>query len=158
MTARRAVWIAVICVIAAVALLAAFLIILTFVGSRMQNASRFAKETAALASIRTIHTAQVQYYSQYGRFATSLAELGPPASGAPSAAAADLIPADLASGEKHGYKFTMTGNGIEYQILAIPISFGVTGSRTFYSDQTMVIRENDGPAPATVNSKEVGAP
>ena len=110
MTARRAVWIAVICVIAAVALLAAFLIILTFVGSRMQNASRFAKETAALASIRTIHTAQVQYYSQYGRFATSLAELGPPASGAPSAAAADLIPADLAGGERHGYRFTMTGN------------------------------------------------
>jgi hypothetical protein len=52
----------------------------------------------------------------------------------------------------------MTGNGAEYQILAVPISFGVTGSRTFYSDQTMVIRENDGPAPATVNSKEVGAP
>ena len=110
-----------------------------------------------MTTIRTIHTAQAQYNSQYGRFATSLAELGPPASGAPSAAAADLIPADLAGGERHGYRFTMTGNGVEYQILAVPISFGVTGSRTFYSDQTMVIRENDGPEPATVNSKEVGA-
>ena len=111
-----------------------------------------------MASIRTIHTAQVQYSSQHGRFATSLAELGPPASGAaPSAAAADLVDPGLGLGEKNGYKFTMTGNGVEYQILAVPISYGVTGSRTFYSDQTMVVRENDGPEPATAGSKEVGA-
>ena len=51
----------------------------------------------------------------------------------------------------------MTGNAGGYQIVAVPITFGTTGSRTFYSDQTMAIRENDGPEPATVNSKEVGA-
>ena len=53
----------------------------------------FPHETAALRAIQTIHTIhimQAQYKLQYGRFATSLAELGPPASGAPSASAADL--------------------------------------------------------------------
>jgi len=44
----------------------------------------FPHETAALRAM------QAQYKLQYGRFATSLAELGPPASGAPSASAADL--------------------------------------------------------------------
>jgi prepilin-type N-terminal cleavage/methylation domain-containing protein len=137
--------------------IAIILIIMTFVGSKMYNALRFTKETAALASIRTIHTAQVQYSSQYGRFANSLAELGPPASGTSSVAAADVIGSDLALGEKNGYKFTMTGNAGGYQISAVPVTFGTTGSRTFYSDQTMVVRENDGPEPATPNSKEVGA-
>ena len=137
--------------------IAIILIIMTFVGSKMVNALRYTKETAALSSIRTIHTAQVQYSSQYNRFANSLAELGPPASGTSSAAAADVIGSDLALGEKNGYKFTMTANAGGYQIVAVPVTFGTTGSRTFYSDQTMVMRENGGPEPATVNSKEVGA-
>jgi prepilin-type N-terminal cleavage/methylation domain-containing protein len=137
--------------------IAIILIIMTFVGSKMQSALRFTKETAALASIRTIHQAQVQYSSQYNRFANTLTELGPPATGTSSAAAADIIGSDLAAGEKNGYKFTMTGNSGGYQIVAVPVTFGTTGSRTFYSDETMVVRQNDGPEPATVNSKEVVA-
>ncbi|HMD71410.1 MAG TPA: prepilin-type N-terminal cleavage/methylation domain-containing protein [Bryobacteraceae bacterium] len=137
--------------------IAIILIIMTFVGSKMVNALRYTKETAAQTSIRTIHQAQVQYSSQYNRFANSLTELGPPANGTSSAAAADLIGSDLAAGEKNGYKFSMTANAGGYQITAVPVTFGTTGSRTFYSDQTMVVRENDGPEPATANSKEVGA-
>ncbi len=137
--------------------IAIILIIMTFVGTKMMNTLKFTKETGALTSIRTLHTAQVQYSSQYGRFANSLAELGPPASGTSSNAAADLIDANLAAGDKNGYKFTMTANGGGYQISAVPTTFGTTGSRTFYSDQTMVVRENNGPEPATANSKEVGA-
>jgi len=37
------------------------------------------------------------------------------------------------------------------------VSFGSTGSRTFFSDQSLVVRENYGQEPATVNSKEVGS-
>jgi hypothetical protein len=40
-------------------------------------------------------------------------------------------------------------------INANPVSYGNTGNRTFYSDQTMVIRENYGPEPATASSKEM---
>ena len=137
--------------------IAIILIIITIAVPKLGNAKRFAQETAAIQAVKTIHTAQVQYSSQYGRFATTLTELGPPASGATSAASADIIQTDLASGEKQGYKFTMTANAGGYQITAVPDTFGVTGSRTFYSDQSMVIRENDGPEPATANSKELGA-
>lgn len=111
-------------------------------------------ETAALRSIQTIHAAEVQYSSQYGGFATTLAELGPPASGAPSEAAADLIDGDLASGTFQGYRYIVTGSPNGYTLLALPN--GARGGKSFYSDQTMVIRESEGTEPATVNSKEIG--
>jgi type IV pilus assembly protein PilA len=135
--------------------IAIILIIITIAMPKLSNAKRFAQETAALRAIQTIHTAEVQYSSQYGRFATSLAELGPPATGAASPSAADLIGNDLANGEKQGYKFTVTGTPVGYTVNANPTQFGTTGSKTFYSDQTMTIHENDGPEPATVNSKEI---
>jgi hypothetical protein len=68
-----------------------------------------------------------------------------------------MIPADLAAGEKQGYVFRLTGTPTGYAITAWPTAFGSIGSRTFYSDQTLVIRENYGQDPATVDSKEVGA-
>jgi hypothetical protein len=98
---------------------------------------------------------QVQYYSQYGKYATSLTELGPPASGAEGPAAANLIDSTLSSGEKGGYKFTLSANSGGYIINAAPVAFGVSGSRTFYSDQSMVVRQNFGQEPATVNSPEI---
>ena len=58
------------------------------------------QETAAIGAIRMLDTVQVQYYSQYGRYAASLTELGPPTSGAPGPAAADLIDGTLAGGTK----------------------------------------------------------
>ena len=54
--------------------IAIILIIITIAVPRLQNARRFAMETGAQAAIRTLHTAQVQYSSQYGRFANSLTE------------------------------------------------------------------------------------
>jgi type IV pilus assembly protein PilA len=119
------------------------------------NTLPFAHEAAAIKAIQTIQTMQVQYNSQYGRFATSLTEMGPPASGAANAASADLIDSSLAAGEKSGYKFSMTENQNGYQISAVPVAYRNTGSRAFYSDQTMAIRENDGPGPATASSKEM---
>ena len=115
----------------------------------------FAHEAAAIKTIQTIQTMQVEYSSRYGRFASSLTELGPPASGLANASSADLIDSALADGEKSGYKFTITGNQSGYAIFAVPVAYGNTGNRTFYSDQTMAIRENDGPEPATARSKEM---
>jgi type IV pilus assembly protein PilA len=135
--------------------IAIILIIITIAVPKYNKTQMFMKETAAIKAIQTIHQVEVQYQSQYGRFATSLAELGPPASGAPSPAAADLIGNDLAQGEKQGYKFTLTGNQAGYTINANPTSYGSSGTRTFFSDQTMVIRQNFGAEPATANSKEL---
>ena len=135
--------------------IAIILIIITIALPKFSSAQRYAKETSAIGAIRTIHTMQVQYYSQYGKYATSLTELGPPTSGAPTPAAADLIDSTLASGEKGGYKFTVGPNAGGYAINANPVAFGVSGSRTFYSDQSMVLRQNFGPEPATPNSPEM---
>ncbi len=136
--------------------IAIILIIITMAVPKFNQAKRFANETAAIRAIQTIHTMETQYQSQYGRYAASLTELGPPQSGAASPSAADLIGSDLSGGEKLGYKFTVTGTQGGYTVIAIPSTFGTTGARTFFSDQTMVIRENYGPEPPTANSKEIG--
>ena len=119
---------------------------------------RYAYEAAALKAIQTLNIAQVQYGSQFGHFALSLTELGPPTSGSGNASAANLISAELASGEKRGYKFRLTGTPTGYTISAVPAVFGTTGSRTFFSDESLVVRENYGQEPATVDGKEVGVP
>jgi type II secretory pathway pseudopilin PulG len=134
--------------------IAIILIIIMIAAPRLSRARMYSQEVAAMAAIKTLHTVQVQYYSQYGRYATTLAELGPPASGSASPAAADLISNDLASGSKQGYKFTMTGTPGGYIINANPENFNSSGSRTFFSDQSMVIRQNYGQEPATVNSPD----
>jgi type IV pilus assembly protein PilA len=137
--------------------IAIILIIVTVALPKLNKARMYAQETAALKAIQTLNTCQVQYNSTFGRFAASLTELGPPTSGTANSAAADLISGDMATGEKQGYRFTLTGTPLGYTITAVPIAFGSTGSRTFYSDQSLVVRENYGQEPATVNSREVGS-
>ena len=132
------------------------LIIITIAVPKFQRAQMTARQTAAIQAIRAIHTAEVEYQSQYGRYANSLTELGPPASGSPSSAAADLIGNDVSNGEKQGYKFTVTGTQGGYVITAVPVSFGTSGAVTYFSDQTMTVHYNEGPEPATAQSKELG--
>jgi type IV pilus assembly protein PilA len=136
--------------------IAIILIIITMAGPAYNRVMMHARDTAALNGIKTIHQVETQYYSQYGRYATSLAELGPPASGAPSPAAAGLIGNDLALGVNKGYKFSVTGTQGGYQVTAVPETYGKSGSMSLYSDETMVVRVNYGPEPATAQSKEYG--
>jgi type IV pilus assembly protein PilA len=116
--------------------------------AKLNKGRMYAQEVNALRAIMMVHTAQVRYRSQFNRYAKTLVELGP--------RGANEIPSDLASGVRQGYRFALTPTLSGYTIAAVPVAFGSTGARTFYSDQTFVIRENYGPAPATVNSKEVG--
>ena len=100
--------------------------------------------------------AQTSNYSQFGRNAESLLQLGPASGGGqPGPAAADLISPDLATGQKSGYIFTVTPTKEGYAITAVPQVFGQSGRRTFYSDQTLVVRENWGAEPATAQSNEI---
>jgi prepilin-type N-terminal cleavage/methylation domain-containing protein len=137
--------------------IAIILIIGTIALPKLNRARMYAQETAAIGAIRALHQAQTQYYSQFGRFAANLTELGPPTSGNANAGSADLIASDLASGVKGGYKFTVGANPQGYTINAEPMAYGNTGSRTFYSDQSLVVRENYGQEPATITSRELGA-
>jgi type IV pilus assembly protein PilA len=114
-----------------------------------------AREMAAVRQIHTVNTVQAQYMSQFGRYAVSLAELGPPSSGQPGPSGADLIPGDFAQGVKNGYAFALQASPTGYMLNANPVTYGTTGRRTFFSDQTGVIRENWGQEPANATSKEI---
>jgi prepilin-type N-terminal cleavage/methylation domain-containing protein len=136
----------------------AIILILAAIAAPKLNQNRMhAQETAAIREVQTIHTAQTQYYSQYGRYATALPELGPPAGGAEGPSAANLIPGELAKGQHSGYKFTMAGGPGGYTISAVPEAFGNTGRRTFYSDQSNVIREKWSEEPAGPTDPELGS-
>jgi len=131
-------------------------IILAIAVPKYNNARMQANELSALRMVGTIHTTQAQYQSQFGKYAVTLEELGPPPSGQPGPAAADLIPGDLAKGKKSGFVFQMQGTPGGYTLTVVPETYNSSGRRSFYSDQSMVIRENWGPEPATASSREVG--
>lgn len=109
-----------------------------------------ANESSAVGSLRTINTACVTYSTTYRRgFPPSLAALGPPANGRASVRAADLIDSMVVSGVKSGYRFAYVsrdfdGNGTMdgFTVNADPISRGTTGGRSFFIDQSGVIRWN----------------
>jgi prepilin-type N-terminal cleavage/methylation domain-containing protein len=108
-----------------------------------KEAVMHAQETAATQAIRTLHTAQVQYFAQNNRYATSLREL-----------AGKVNSSELIAGEKSGYKFRVDETSTGYAIHAEPVKFKVNGSRTFFSDETMILRQHSGPEPATAESEE----
>ena len=134
---------------------AIILIIAAIALPRLAVARQNAQEMAAVRTISTLHTAQTQYYSQFGKYATTLQELGPPASGTAGPSASDLIPKELSEGKKGGYIYEMKTAPTGYTINANPEAFGTSGRRTFYSDQSLTIRENWKNEPSTVNSPEL---
>jgi len=131
------------------------LIIAAIAAPKLDKARMHTQEMAAIEQIKTVQAAQTQYYSQFGRFATKLEELGPPSSGQAGPAAADLIPGDFAKGVKTGYQFIVQGGPNGFVVNANPVTFNSTGRRTFFSDQTHVIRENWGTEPAGPTSPEI---
>ncbi len=118
-----------------------------------------ANESSAVASIRTINTAQVAYNSAYPTvgYANTLLELGDggaptncTGSTPPNSGNACLIDSALESGGKSGYSFTTTGLGIagvttppafaSYHIETNPQSINQTGVRSFCSVADAVVR------------------
>src|SRR5580698_7940611 len=135
--------------------IAIILIIAAIAVPKMNKQIMAAHEMAAIRMIGTIHQGETQYYSQFGRYAQNLSELGPPASGAPGPAAADIIPKNLSDGKASGFIFTVVGTPSGYSVTAVAEAFGSSGSRTFLSDQTMVVHNNYTAAPATAASPEI---
>jgi type IV pilus assembly protein PilA len=131
------------------------LVILAIAVPKMNTQMQSAREMAVIREIGSIHLAETQYSSQFGKYATSLNQLGPPISGADGPEAANIIPKVLSDGKKNGYTYSVTATPSGYAITAVPDSFGNSGRRTFYSDQTLVIRNNWGQEPATPASPEI---
>src|SRR3984957_7296702 len=135
--------------------IAIILIIAAIAVPKMNKQIMAAHEMAAIRMINTIHQGETQYYSQFGKYAQNLSELGPPASGAAGPSAADIIPKNLADGKASGFIFTGGGAPAGFWVTAAPEAFGTPGGRTFFSDQTLVIRNNYTAEPATVASPEI---
>jgi type IV pilus assembly protein PilA len=153
---------------------AIILIIAAIAIPNLLRARMAANESAAVGSLRTINTANATFLSVYGHsFSPTLAALGgaAPAAGAVApCAAANLIDSILGQdpATKSGYTFTYTkgaadpgdtaANGgpcnsvVSYTIQATPVTVGGTGSRSFFTDQTGVIRFDPTGAPATATS------
>jgi type IV pilus assembly protein PilA len=114
-----------------------------------------ANETAAMEELRTLNSAEIQYQTNYpgNGFSCNLSQLGgDPKAGAPSPQAAQLIPADLASGNKSGYVFNIVNctkvpvNNQDvytsFEVTAVPQAVGKTGHRGFCMDQTGEIKSD----------------
>jgi hypothetical protein len=121
-------------------------------------------EASAVGSLRSINTGEVTYASTYGKsFSPTLTALGPPAQGIQrSADAADLIDSLLAGGQKSGYNFIYTpgprdaqGRIVRYTVVARPATPGVSGQRSFFTDETGVLRATLDDRPATVSDPPI---
>ena len=98
-------------------------------------------EASAVSSLRNLNTAQVEYARAYPDkgFASSLGELGP--------TGYSLISAVLASGKKDGYIFNLMaspsdsgGKVVRYTITARPRRYGDDTVRSFFTDESGVLR------------------
>lgn len=125
---------------------AIILVIAAIAIPNMMRAKISANEASAVASIRTISTAETTYSSTYPTigYTCSLSELGPPPSGSPmSSTAAGILDSVLASGQKAGYLFDLqncTGTPkATYTSTAAPVTIGGTGTRAFCSATPGVI-------------------
>jgi len=146
---------------------AIILIIAAIAIPNLLRARMAANESSAVASVRTINTAEVTYNSTYPTigFSANLVSLGgaigTPCTPAPASAC--LIDAVLANNGnpansgKSGYKFT-TGAGTQagtvyvgYTILAVPITVNQTGIRGFCAEEDAVVRVD--PAGACSNTE-----
>ena len=110
-------------------------------------ASRMAaNEGSAIYSLRQISAAEQTYHSNFAKYGT-LEEL----------AAQHLIDPRLASGTKNGYNFTveLTNDEAEgFAVVGVPITYRSTGKRSFYVDESFVIRaaDNNGGPPSKLDA------
>jgi type IV pilus assembly protein PilA len=135
-----------------------------------------ANEAAAVSSLRSINTAAMVYATSFENgFPSSLEVLGRPSAGEANCNRAAILDMSLASGRKNGYSFTYTpqfpdgagapvispkaaakgctaGGASGYTVTAEPMQRNTTGMRSFYTDQSGVIRFSRHGESATVES------
>src|SRR5271168_2205266 len=93
-------------IVVAIILIIAAIAVPSFLHSRMA-----ANESAAVAALRTLNTAQISYNSAYPSvgFAATMGALSGTSCAPPSSTGACLIDTALAAGTKSGYNFALSG-------------------------------------------------
>lgn len=129
----------------------AVVLILTAIAvPQLLRAKIAANESSAVASVRSLHTAELEYAQLYPTigFADDLSKLGPPMGGAsPSSLHANLLDFLLGCAAqpclKTGYKFSVdqiSGTPVDsFRVIAVPSTPGSTGIRGFCGAQQGVI-------------------
>lgn len=104
-----------------------------------------ADETAAITRMRAIAQAEAQYQAMSNGEYGSLDQL-----------IAKHYVNDPSSGKLTGYRFDVQVRTAHFEITAVPEKFGVTGTRSFYVDESNVMHGADKKgAPATASDPEV---
>jgi len=106
---------------------AIILIIATIAIPSLLRSRQSANETAAVATLKTLNTAQVTYSSTAGSF------------GDIPALIADRLIDESFTGLKAGYRYTITASAADYTAEAVPFS-GNSGRYGYYSNPDAVIR------------------
>jgi type IV pilus assembly protein PilA len=128
-------------IVVAIILIIAVIAVPSFLRSRMA-----ANESAAVASLRTLNSAEISYNSAYPTvgFAGTLSALSGTTCTPPNSTSACLIDTALATGQRSGYSFTLTGGSGTpsggYSATAGPIVYNYSGMRYFCSYADAVIR------------------
>lgn len=132
-------------IVVAIILVIAAIAIPNFMSSRMS-----ANEASACSSVRSLSTAETAYATSYPNIGYSVALLDLGDGGSSSCVAiatrACLIDSVLAGGKKSGYLFTYANDGntpsVGYSVNADPVNRGITGRKSFFSNQPGCIRYN----------------
>lgn len=104
-----------------------------------------ANETAAIARLRSIAAAEARFMAESGGSYGTLDQL-----------IKERYISDPSSGKLTGYRFEIQVKSGGFHATAIPVKPGVTGTRSFYVDETNVIRGADKRgASATASDPEV---
>lgn len=120
------------------------LIIAAIAIPNLLRARMAANESSAIGSVRTLQAAEISYAGGHPvqGYTCSLSDVADAAS----------IRGALATGQKNGYVFELTGcsaeteggPNVKYQVVAYPLRFNQTGVRAFCSDESAAIKVDSG--------------
>lgn len=128
-------------IVVAIILIIAAIAVPSFLRSRIA-----ANESAAVAALRTVNSAEITYNSAYPTvgFASTLGALGGTSCTPPASTGACLIDAVLAAGQRSGYSFQLTNvsgtPASSYMAIASPITYNYSGMHYYCSFADAVIR------------------
>ena len=89
-------------------------------------------EMAAVARLRSIATAEMQYQLDSGGSYATLDEL-----------IKNRLIGDLSEAKLNGYRFDVRVTPGRFEATAVPVRFGITGKRSFYVDESRIMRGAD---------------
>lgn len=117
-----------------------FAIVMAIAVPNLLASRRAANEGSSIATLKSIHSAEATYQATRGNGAFGTLD---------QLVADGLINPELRSGSRNGYKFTVDIKlrGVDglpgFEAVGVPITYGSTGRRSFYVDESGVIRARD---------------